>query len=65
VVIEHEVIRCPYCVLGDEFRVMTALSDGRLVCGKCGHLAILSDRNFKGACPKCFESRAFDPRRYA
>jgi hypothetical protein len=30
----------PYCVSGDEFKPMAALSDGRLVCCQCGHLAI-------------------------
>jgi len=39
------VIRCPYCVAGDELRPMTAHSSGRYVCGKCGHLGIPYDNN--------------------
>ena len=57
------VVRCPYCVSGDEFMPMTAVADGRFVCGKCGHLAIPSDENFRCACRKCFELRALDYRR--
>lgn len=48
------VVRCPYCVSGDEFRPMTTVADGRFVCGKCGHLAIPSDKNLECACRKCF-----------
>jgi len=29
------VVRCPYCVSGDNFRQMTARSDGRSICNKC------------------------------
>lgn len=49
------VIRCPYCVAGDEFRPMTAHRSGRYVCGKCGHLAIPDDNNFNCHCRKCEE----------
>ena len=56
-------VRCPYCVSGDEFRLMTAVADGRFVCGKCGHLAIPGDNNFACACRKCFELRALDVHR--
>ena len=57
------VVRCPYCVSGDEFRPMSALSGGRFVCAKCGHLAIPSDKSFECACRKCFELRVLDSRR--
>jgi ribosomal protein S27AE len=59
------VVRCPYCVLGDEFRPMAAHSNGRFVCNKCGHLAIPSDDHFECVCWKCLELRALDSRRYA
>src|SRR5579864_4517211 len=49
------LVRCPYCASGDEFRPMVALSDGRFICGQCGHLAFPNDRNFECACRKCFE----------
>jgi hypothetical protein len=58
-------IRCPYCVLGYEFRPMVAHADGKFVCNKCGHLAIPSDNNFECACWRCLELRALDSRRYA
>jgi hypothetical protein len=57
------VVRCPYCISGDEFRPMEALSGGRFACGKCGHLAIPSDKSFQCACRKCFELRTVGARR--
>jgi hypothetical protein len=47
------VVRCPYCVLGEEFRQMVAHLDGRFICAKCGHLAISSDKDFKCCCSEC------------
>jgi DNA-directed RNA polymerase subunit RPC12/RpoP len=47
------VIRCPYCVFGEEFRPMVAHLDGRFICAKCGHLASPSDKDFKCRCPEC------------
>ena len=58
------VVRCPYCVSGDDFRQMTALSDGRFICRQCGHLAIPSDKSFECACGKCFALRAIGVHRY-
>ena len=57
------VVRCPYCISGDEFRPMEALSGGRFACGKCGHLAIPRDKTFECACRKCFDLRAVGVRR--
>ena len=57
------VVRCPYCVSGDEFKPMAAAGDGRFACDKCGHLAIPSDKNFRCACRKCFELRLHNIRR--
>jgi hypothetical protein len=37
-------LRCPYCVLENEFRPMAAVAAGRFVCGKCGHLPSLATR---------------------
>ena len=48
-------VRCPYCVSGDQFEPMAPAGDGRFACGKCGHLAIPADKNFRCACRKCFE----------
>jgi uncharacterized protein (DUF983 family) len=58
------VVRCPYCVSGDEFKPMAAAGNRRFACGKCGHLAIPSDKNFRCACRKCFKLVALDVRRY-
>jgi len=49
------VVRCPYCVVGNDFREMVAHLDGRLVCAMCGHLSKLQDRNFRCTCAKCLE----------
>jgi hypothetical protein len=52
------VVRCPYCVSGDEFKPMAALSgDGRFVCRQCGHLAIPSNKSFECVCRKCSSYR--------
>jgi hypothetical protein len=57
------VVRCPYCVLDDEFRAMIVRPGGRCVCDKCGHSAVPSDKEFTCSCRKCFELREFDLRR--
>ena len=51
----QKVVRCPYCVLGDEFRSMVAHLDGRFICNKCGHMARPADSEFKCSCPKCLD----------
>jgi hypothetical protein len=56
------VVRCPYCVSGDEFKPMAAAGDGRFACGKCGHLAIPTDKHFRCACRKCFELKLLNTR---
>jgi hypothetical protein len=50
-------VRCPYCVLGDEFRSMVVYPDGRFICAKCGHLADPGDKNVKGSYWKCLALR--------
>jgi len=52
------VIRCPYCVLGIQFRPMQAHLDGRFICETCGHLAVPMDSNFNCSCRKCVELKA-------
>jgi len=56
------VVRCPFCVLGDEFRAMTGSGTGKFVCTKCGHLAMPDDRNFACRCRSCEELRTLDSR---
>lgn len=53
------VVRCPYCVLGREFRPMVRHLDGRYICAKCGHLAHPFDKKFQCSCPACLNQRAF------
>ena len=38
----ERAVRCPYCVLGFEFRRMVAHVDGRHICNKCGHTTHLA-----------------------
>jgi hypothetical protein len=35
-----DIIRCPYCVLGFEFRPMIAHVDGGYICNRCGTLHV-------------------------
>lgn len=35
-----KTVRCPYCVLGIEFRPMIGHVDGRFICDKCGHTTV-------------------------
>ena len=51
------VVRCPYCVSGDDFRPMSATGNGRFACYKCSHLAAPNDTHFRCVCPKCSELR--------
>jgi len=53
--------RCPYCVLLDDFVLMSATRDSRFVCVKCGHVAIPGDRIFQCLCSHCEAMRAFRP----
>ena len=45
-------IRCPYCIEGDNFKVMTAC-ETHLVCIKCGHVVALDRADYECHCPKC------------
>jgi ribosomal protein S27AE len=51
------VVRCPYCVVGDEFNPMVAHLDGRLICAKCGHV-VKPHRAFQCSCSQCSNVRA-------
>ena len=61
--ITMSAVRCPYCVLDDEFRQMISILNGRFVCSKCGHSAIPSDESFKCSCWRCLELRELQLRR--
>ena len=47
--------RCPYCILGAEFRVMRVLGNGRQICEHCGHIIFPQDRAFRCPCQECVE----------
>ena len=47
------VIRCPYCVLGLDFRPMTAHKDGRFVCEQCGHTVRPEETAYLCSCCRC------------
>ena len=59
----ERVVRCPYCVVGKEFRPMIALSEGAFVCAKCRHLEISGNQDLKCHCSRCIELRALGFRR--
>jgi hypothetical protein len=58
------VIRCPYCVLGNQFRRMATDLSG-FVCGNCGHSAYPGEEKFKCTCRHCAALEEFDNRRRA
>jgi ribosomal protein S27AE len=47
-------VRCPYCVDGNGFKVMTP-HDNHLRCEKCGHVVIPDRPTFRCSCLKCTE----------
>lgn len=49
----EEIVRCPYCVEGGEFRPMERLSNTWFVCPGCGHKATPGAQHSSCACPKC------------
>ena len=51
----EQIVRCPYCVLGDHFRPMLPRPEGWSICLKCGHFANPEKPEFKCFCQKCGE----------
>lgn len=49
------VIRCPHCMVGMEFRQMTAYKDGRFVCRDCAHTFRPGEPEYKCICRRCLE----------
>ena len=50
------IVRCPYCVLGDDFRPMLQWPFW-LICEQCGHVVILEDPDFRCSCRNCLNLR--------
>src|SRR5438128_239200 len=51
------VIRCPYCALGYEFKLMRNMPNGTYLCDRCGHMTCPDDETFTCSCRKCFAMR--------
>ena len=49
----EQVVRCPYCVLDDQFRPMVSKPEGWFNCSKCGHTTIPDKPDFRCFCQKC------------
>ena len=47
-------IRCPFCVEGNEFKVMVSRG-AHMFCGRCGHVVVPGLPTFECSCPKCKE----------
>ena len=45
--------RCPYCVQGNEFKLMHHMSGGYLICDHCGHTMLRTDPTYRCRCIKC------------
>ena len=50
-----QIVRCLYCVQGEDFRPMLPRSGGWFVCPKCVHIAAPEKPEFKSFCQKCNE----------
>jgi hypothetical protein len=46
-------IRCPYCLVGIEFRPMIAHKDGRFVCRDCAHTVRPGVPEYECTCRPC------------
>src|SRR5215470_5804335 len=49
----HFVLRCPYCVSGEDFRPLIATTDGRFYCVQCGHTASPHELTYVCSCAHC------------
>ncbi len=50
-----KTVRCPYCVLGVEFRPMVGHVDGRYICDKCGHTTRPGVAGYECHCVRCLQ----------
>jgi hypothetical protein len=51
----EQIVRCHYCILGDDFRPMLPKPGGWFICQKCGHTVEPGDPDFGCFCQKCRE----------
>jgi hypothetical protein len=52
---DDQIVRCPYCVVGDHFVPMLPRAEGWFTCVECGHTANPAKPEFKCFCQKCGE----------
>jgi DNA-directed RNA polymerase subunit RPC12/RpoP len=52
---DDEIVRCPYCILGNDFRLMLPRSGGWFVCLTCIQIAVSEKPEFKCFCQNCGE----------
>jgi hypothetical protein len=52
----EQIVRCPYCMLGDQGKPMLQRPTW-CVCEQCGHTVIPDDPGFKCSCRKCLAMR--------
>jgi Zn ribbon nucleic-acid-binding protein len=55
------IVRCPYCVDGNDFRMMIEISVHCYICQKCGHMVSLSESDVVCGCMKCLQLRGKVP----
>jgi hypothetical protein len=53
-------VRCSNCVEAGEFKAMAEVDSAEgHICARCGHMVLLSNPGFEGACAKCVGVRVF------
>jgi hypothetical protein len=55
---DETIVRCPFCVLDNDFRPMVSTASGCYACTSCGHLTVPSDQKFLCPCGRCTSLRA-------
>jgi hypothetical protein len=50
------VIRCPYCIVGIDFRPLIAYKDGRFVCRDCAHTVRPGVPEYRCTCRACLRT---------
>jgi hypothetical protein len=48
-------VRCPYCTVGLEFRLMIAYKDGQFFCPDCSHQERPGEEQYRCSCPHCLK----------
>jgi hypothetical protein len=49
-----DIVRCPYCVEGNNFKAMMGSADGqRFMCGRCSHVTVPANPDYQCTCLNC------------